>query len=576
MSLRFEGTNRFSYEGKTYYFSYDDFLTKRASNADSSHIYLGLGTSMGEWYDETSKFVEQFYRKLLPDLTDWLRQSFFPDVSGRQVEILFGNLAHLYAKRMARAFAQSSKFSEKIQRPISTEMGEVHLRFAIPQTTTEAIRFMSSKNFGSIIEQICLAHWLETPSVFNLAITWSANSELNQTVPRSPVARLKEDAYSLFQRMLSPLAQSSPYLLDSTYLGRFDTIRLSLRLSSIPLLTELRTPPIWQHSEHRRDIQIQSTDAWRHVVLQLFSAVLPLSLLEEARATRENASRMGYSNRAKLAFTSNSYSSNDEFKLTVAESITSGTKYVVGQHGGDFGTSKITKICPEMEFSDAYLSWGWSASDPKVISFGQIKPRITAKSSPSFTGVVLFMRAPYTNYVDFDMAYFNEQYYSKTLSMLKQLGKLNVCTEIRFQTGVDAALRMRFDLATREMPTVKIATTRPSMAKLIDSGRLPVFTYDSTGMLELASSGLPFHLFAPDGLDLIRTRYRVNYEILEQANVLTEEPKACAEMIYRMTCDNSQQLLGEITTAVKNFGAGIVFYPDRKIPRLARLLRSLT
>ena len=576
MSFIFVSRDKILGEPSSFYFSYVDFLNNQASDADKRHFYLSLGSGMDDWWEETSPLVRQIYEKLLLDLTDWLHKHFFLNISEREVNILFGNLAHLFAKRVARAVAQASKFTDNYLATHSAEINDLDIKFDIPLSTSEALRQISSSEFGSAVERIALSHSLGKTREVNFELISREMPRVSREKKFTASKRVKESLYVCLQRLWAPLARTARYLVDGTYLGRLNTFLLAFRLRSFLPLSEFKKSPNLSELEPQRSAQIRSTEPLPQIILKLFITLLPVSLLEGAAMTRENARRIGYPQKASLAFTSNSYSSNDEFKLTVADSITRGMKYVVGQHGGDFGTSRITEICPEIEFSDHYLSWGWGSAEGNVISFGQIKPKTRADIPVNLSGVVLFLRAPYTNYVDFDMTYFNSHYYKKVEALLEELEELQIPTVLRFQTGVSEGLRENFASVMKQMRYVKMARNRPSLGKLIETGRLVVFTYDSTGMLELASSGLPFFLFAPDGIDLIRPKFTRNYERLRTAKLLSEQPIEAAQFLQELINDNGKLNSERITTAITHFSEGIVYYPTKKIRKLARLLSDLS
>ena len=48
--------------------------------------------------------------------------------------------------------------------------------------------------------------------------------------------------------------------------------------------------------------------------------------------------------------------------------VLSGTRYVVGQHGNNYGTLKLSTFWPEMNTSDKFISWGWRDPENKYVS----------------------------------------------------------------------------------------------------------------------------------------------------------------------------------------------------------------
>jgi hypothetical protein len=124
------------------------------------------------------------------------------------------------------------------------------------------------------------------------------------------------------------------------------------------------------------------------------------------------------------------------------------------------------------------------------------------------------------------------------------------------------------------MEFVEISRTKPSIKKLMSSGSAIVFSYDSTGMLEMGSSGLPFFCFAPDGIELVREEFLVNYGALERAGLLCRNPEKSARLISEWITA-APSLRASQLKEIASFTRGIVYYPRNKIWTLMKLLRGL-
>jgi hypothetical protein len=155
--------------------------------------------------------------------------------------------------------------------------------------------------------------------------------------------------------------------------------------------------------------------------------------------------------------------------------------------------------------------------------------------------------------------------------LCEELNKLEIETEVRLHLSTSEVRRKFLKTEIDSLPFVNFSSKRPRISLMLWSGQAPVFTYDSTGMLELASVGLPFFAFMQEGLGLIRQEFKTNYAHLEKSGLLSEDPVRAATLIssWVKATPDSRKVQEE---AVKSFSEGIVFYPARKLRSLSFLL----
>jgi putative transferase (TIGR04331 family) len=299
----------------------------------------------------------------------------------------------------------------------------------------------------------------------------------------------------------------------------------------------------------------------------------PSSLSEGYGATLERAYSLGFAKNPSVIFTSNSFDTDDEFKVHLAEALPSAA-YVVGQHGNNYGISKITEICPEQHASDLFLSWGWGGEADGIHAFGQIKPALKGRFPSNVRGVTLFLRDEYDVFLQADMHELNRRYFESIRELCCHLNDLQITTHLRLHTSTSSFTRNFLEKAVEKMPFVKISGDRPSMRKLLASGMGIVFGYDSTGMLEMGTAGIPFFLFAPDGLGLVRQEYRANYDSLRSAGLLSEDPAQAAQLISEwITAPKKTRSMH--AESLRLFTEGIAHYPKNKLWRLRKVLKGL-
>jgi len=299
--------------------------------------------------------------------------------------------------------------------------------------------------------------------------------------------------------------------------------------------------------------------------------LMPTSLLEEFNQTLARAHLLGFPTKPSVIFTSNSYHSDDEFKVHLANSLPSAT-YIVGQHGNGYGVSSHEDIRPHQNVSNIFLSWGWHNREVKP--FGQIKPRVKAKFPRHPKGVTIFLRHDSLNHLlQADMNSINRHYFRSVSQLCGHLNDLGILTNVRMHPSTSITARKSLIDDIKNLPLVRISNSRPSMKKILDSNMAIVFAYDSTGMLEMAASQIPFFCFVPDGIELVKEDFHENYDALRRAGLLNEDPRESAKMVATWLRASKSERKSQ-SEELKNFSKGIVFYPRNKIWHLSQLLRS--
>lgn len=102
-------------------------------------------------------------------------------------------------------------------------------------------------------------------------------------------------------------------------------------------------------------------------------------------------------------------------------------------------------------------------------------------------------------------------------------------------------------------------------------GYLPVFTYDSTGMLELASEWNIFFALLPEGTGHLKRKFSSNYTRFRKANLMDETAHGATEKISNLIDNPNAE---SVLRGIRGFADGIAFRNPRLITDLAHCLVS--
>ena len=111
----------------------------------------------------------------------------------------------------------------------------------------------------------------------------------------------------------------------------------------------------------------QSDDYLENVFRNLLFELLPVYYLEGFKELTKIVNQQPWPKSPKFIFTSNSFGTDEAFKLYTAIKTEEGSKYYVGQHGNNYFTIRYVYPRIEEQTSDKFLTWGWNNNFSKYI-----------------------------------------------------------------------------------------------------------------------------------------------------------------------------------------------------------------
>ena len=175
-------------------------------------------------------------------------------------------------------------------------------------------------------------------------------------------------------------SQKDKYFFIHTCLSRFRCALLQLRLKQIPRIWYSTQIPKFDFEKNKRKWEInyiydneeEDLKEYIKILTKLIPSFMPKSYLEGFNFLNNNKLTSNWPISPKIIFTSGKQLSDDNFKIWAAKKIESGSKFFIGQHGGNYQT---TKICfyedHQKKISSAFIGWGARKScDEKIKNVG--------------------------------------------------------------------------------------------------------------------------------------------------------------------------------------------------------------
>lgn len=332
---------------------------------------------------------------------------------------------------------------------------------------------------------------------------------------------------------LYPLIQSDNRLfILNSYLPPIDEIKLNILFKQLPLryFTPKYNLNVCADKDKRdylqKRIRKKLLDKIEHEnideIITLLLELIPITYLEGFKVLHDEVRNLYWPESPKQIFTANAFETNELFKLWTAQKIEKGSKYIIGQHGNNYGTHKYMKNSIEEKISDTFITWGWSgklSQHKKGFIFNpiNIKKRNFMKKNKLL--LILTHIEPLTTLWDVTkdhVRYTDNQF--RFIGILDAAIKENLIVRLHHEyvktSWHDRERLLDFD------STLHIDEGKKPISSLINSSRIVVHSYDSTGVLQTLSSNYPTLLFCNEGLDHLLNNARPFYQLLIDAEIL--------------------------------------------------------
>lgn len=339
------------------------------------------------------------------------------------------------------------------------------------------------------------------------------------------------------------LQRDGDAFIIGSYLPSSKALMLCLRLGQVP---QWRRSPVLRSVAPDSDLRARcrldsgSYDGFARFARDMIVELLPTCFLEGFTSLKQQAAEAGWPKNPRFIFTSNSFDTDEVFKLWAAEKVEEGCPYITGQHGNNYGTARY---CPSevecAETSDAFITWGWKSDNQKHTPAYIFKTAGRSQGAWNPNGGLLLIERclphrvsawdPYPDFVEYSENQF--RFVADLPEEARRVTTVRQHAEYKKQPWCEVE-RWRH----REPGILWDDGTTPVRA-LIAKNRLVVHSYDSTGILETLSVNIPTLCFWNGGLRHLRDSAVPFYQMLVAAGILQETPQNAAQKVAEVWND---------------------------------------
>ena len=335
--------------------------------------------------------------------------------------------------------------------------------------------------------------------------------------------------------------ENDAFIINS-YLPLKEEIKLEILLGQLPQLWKQQKLKLNKKSDNQlrdnltKNFKFKQENDIERIISTLLFELLPICYLEGFKDLKKITDLVPWPKFPKFIFTSNSFHTDEIFKLWSAIKVQNGTKYFIGQHGNNYRTQKNSFPRIEEKTADKFLTWGWKNNLKKFVPAFIFKTAAKKKEKYDKKGKLLLIETSYNEKLTIWDSYFEFEEYFKDqkefINNINQNPKKNLILKLDpnyvFKSFDEYDKWSDFD------SDIKIIFGNEDIFNLISKSRIVVHSYDSTGILETLSLNIPTIAFWQNNLDHLCDNVKSDYKLLIDAGIVHLSAKSASEKINKV------------------------------------------
>ncbi|EKR00620.1 LIC12162 family transferase [Leptospira borgpetersenii] len=534
------------------------------------------------WDDRTQLYkdylyLKEFYERLLIDLSSQLNRIHGVNHSIRYWRILIGPWLGYFSQMLFDRWVTIQQAVNEYNLS-GTILLQSNPEDMVPNDMNEFVHFFVSDEWNHYV----YGEIIRETTDLNIQFLKSFQKIENQ-VNLSFKRKIKQLFVNVFNWCILKFSFRNDLFFISTYLSKFDLIKLSFKL--------LRIPQFWKSIDVNRSfvspgmrewiLEGESKSDFEKFVRYFIPRQIPKVYLEGYSELVRKTKKLSWPLCPKLIWTSNAHNSDEVFKVWAAANIEKGSKLVIGQHGGHYGIGKWSfNEEHDLEISDCYLSWGWDHSfKSNVYSFGQITAKRPLdvnhfRQTRTLLVTAILPRYSYHMFSSFVAGQWNSYQEDLFLFVNSLPDSIRNTLLIRLHaTDYKREQELRWH---EKFPTIELNDGQSNINELLTKCRLFISTYNATTFLESFTMNIPTVMFWNPQHWELRDSAIPYFEELKKVGIFHTTPEFAAKHVVQVW-DNLEEWWNdkEVQLVRNSFCRRYSHLTDDRLERLKHILRKV-
>jgi len=416
----------------------------------------------------------------------------------------------------------------------------------IPKDMTDFVEMYFFDGWNHIIYAEIIKYNNKVKCIESLESVFSDNVKLNTSKPYNIKETLKGMTTKIIDIFEKVVVSHNDGFIYGSHLSNKVELMLLVQLRQFPMKWKRRSVPDSAVDIKKRSLLLldaSKSKDFNSFIRSFIFKNIPTTYLEGYNQLREKTYAVPWPFFPKFIFTAYGHFEDDFFKLWAAEKVYHGAPYIIGQHGGNYGTAKfvpnsnIEKF--EIDVSDRYLTWGWKQNISKCYPAMALNMsgKRTVKSNPNGGAVLIQLNRDLRD-TTWDETFFYKQYLNNQFSFVSNLPvNLQERLTIRLHGASNRLGWSEDKLWLDKFSSIDLDYGKENIKKLIKKNRLIIHSYNSTGILELLAYDIPTIFFWDINCWPIRNEALPYYEKLIDVGVFHLSPESAAYKVKEVWDD---------------------------------------
>lgn len=382
-------------------------------------------------------------------------------------------------------------------------------------------------------------------------VRWSQHvySMIWNAIASEPSSSERDDAYRVGQP--TPISsvphfsnliktRSRQTVTVDSYLPRKSEIALRLLTGSIRLrIPRIEAPLVPIELEKRASMNLDLPVAnplhliSRHLVIDQ----IPSTYVEGYSSLVEATAKLKLPSTPRSVFTSNRHLYDDVFNSWVAQATENGSTYVIGQHGGYYGSSRFPSDSEihEEQVADIHLTWGWKYSK-KQLPGPCLKTVGRSYRPPSHAKHLLIVldhmwKQPRSLFHEISECDGYLEYVARCVSSLPPSIKEDVLIRLHHAHGETGSSQV--DWWHKHDPQIQVDDGLSRLDNLISKSRLVVSTSNGATFLETLNLNIPTLITWNSDYVQLRPDAIPYFQLLEDAGICYRNDRSFVDHVSK-------------------------------------------
>jgi putative transferase (TIGR04331 family) len=492
--------------------------------------------------DSDLKKAREIEKKLFPTLVITMNKIHCLKEQSRYWEIILGHWFRRYIEVLINRYGTVNQCLKENNIAV-IELWEIEDSFLAKNNSLDAIWSFRDDLWNLAINSKIIKIINPSINISYIKNNINKKKEFRKRVKKKAVSIL-EILNTTLQKFINLIQKDTRPLILNTYLPVIDELKLQYLEGCFPTIKRVNKSTSNEKyssllrknaSKIFQEKKALNTE-FEKVFFELLFLLMPKCYLEGFDSNRAMANLLPWPKYPKYIFTSNNFDTDELFKIWTAKKVSEGAKYIVGQHGANYGTSKYLNPSIEESVSDKFLTWGWEGDLPqhtKSFIFKNLKIKHRFKNK-----LILVELHPSQRCTTWDDVFEFSLYFKNQIIFCSKLSK-HIRKNLIVRLHSDSNRMEWFEIARWNAydQSIKIDVGVKSIERLIEKSKLVVFSYDSSGLLEMISGGHPCMAFWAEGLQHLQSKAVPVYRMLEAVGIIHFSPDSIASKINEIWDD---------------------------------------